>query len=91
MSRQEIKEQYRKTTTTYQFMLRHNEEKKAESMLRPNFSYHDTDYCNLEILLRHCENKSYCDNVMSVTTLKDKVSGPHRETKSRQEIVDIVN
>ena len=32
MSQQEIKEQYKKNTATDQFMLRHNEKYKAESM-----------------------------------------------------------
>ena len=36
MSRQEIKEQYRKDTATNQFMLRHNEKYKAKSMLGHN-------------------------------------------------------
>ena len=53
-------------------------------MSRQNFSYRDTDYCNLENLLRHYKNKSYRDKVMSVVTLKDKVSGLDRETKSGQ-------
>ena len=28
--------------------------------------------------------KFYRDKVMNVATIKDKVSGPHKETKSRQ-------
>ena len=36
LSRQEIKEQYRKNTATYKFMLQHNEEQKAESLSRQN-------------------------------------------------------
>ena len=28
--------------------------------------------------------KFYCDNIMNVATLKDKVFGPDRETKSQQ-------
>ena len=51
-------------------------------MSRQNFSCRDTDYCNLESLLRHSKKKSCRDKVMSVATLKDKVSGPDRETKS---------
>ena len=78
MLQQEIKEQYKKTTATDQFMLRHNEKYKAESMSRQNFSYSDTDYCNLESLLRHCKKKSYRNKIMSVATLKDKVSSPDR-------------
>ena len=46
------------------------------------FSYRDIDYCNLESLLRHCMKKFYNDKVMNVARLKDKVSGPDRETKS---------
>ena len=34
MSRQEIKDQYMKITVTNQFILRHNEKYKAESMSR---------------------------------------------------------
>ena len=83
MSRQEIKEQYRKITATYQFMLQHNEEKRAESMSLHNFSYRDTDYCNLESLLRHYKKKFNCYKGMNFATLKYKVSGPDRETKSR--------
>ena len=57
MSRQEIKEQYRKNTVTDQLMLRHYMKK----------------FCH--------------DKVMNVVTLKDKISGPDRETKSRQEML----
>ena len=46
------------------------------------FSYRDTDYCNLESLLRHYMKKFCNDKVMNVATLKDKISGPDRETKS---------
>ena len=46
------------------------------------FSCRDIDYCNLESLLRHCMKKLCCDKVMSVAIMKDKVSGPDRETKS---------
>ena len=53
-------------------------------MSRHNFSYRDTDYCNLESMLRHCKKNSCRDKVMSVATLKDKVSGPDRETNSRK-------
>ena len=35
-------------------------------------------------MLRHCMKKFYRDKVMNVATLKDKISGPDRETKSRQ-------
>ena len=35
-------------------------------------------------MLRHCMKKFYRDKVMNAATLKDKVSGPDRETKSRQ-------
>ena len=48
------------------------------------FFCHNTDYCNLESLLRHCMKKFCRDKVMNVETLKDKVSGPDREAKSRQ-------
>ena len=48
MSRQEIKEQYRKNTTTDQFMLQHDEYKRQNLCRDRIFSYHDTDYCNLE-------------------------------------------
>ena len=53
-------------------------------MLRQNFSCHDNDYCNLESMLRHSKKKSRRDKIMSVVTLKDKVFGLDRETKSRQ-------
>ena len=56
-------------------------------MSRQNFSYRDTDYCNLESLLRHCKKKSCRDKGMNVTTLEDKVSSPEKETKSRQEML----
>ena len=52
-----------------------------------NFPYRDNDYCNLQSLLRHCKKKTYHDKGMNVVTLKDKVSGPDRETKSRQEML----
>ena len=32
---------------------------------------------------RHCMKKLCCDKVMNVATLKDKVSGLDKETKSR--------
>ena len=48
------------------------------------FSCRDTDYCNLESLLRHRMKKFCRDKVMSVVTLKDKVSSPDKETKLRQ-------
>ena len=48
LSRQEIKEQYRKNTATYQFMLGHKEKYKAESLSQHKISCRDTDYCNLE-------------------------------------------
>ena len=51
-------------------------------MSRHNFSCRNTDYCNLESLLRHYKKKSCPDKVISVVTLEDKVSGPDRETKS---------
>ena len=51
------------------------------------FACHDTDYCNLESLLRHCMKKFCHDKVMNVATLKDKVSGPDREIKSLQVIL----
>ena len=35
-------------------------------------------------LLRQCMKKFYHDKVMNVGSLKDKVSGPHKETKSQQ-------
>ena len=35
-------------------------------------------------MLRHYRKKLYRDKVMNVATLKDKISGPGRETKSRQ-------
>ena len=40
-----------------------------------------------KILLRHCMKKLCLDKVMSVATLEDKVSGPDRETKLRQEML----
>ena len=51
-------------------------------MLRQNFSCRNTDYYNLESLLRHSKKKSCRDKVMSVVALKDKVYGLDRETKS---------
>ena len=48
MSRQKIKEQYKKNTTTYQFMLRHNENRRQNLCRDRIFSCNDTDYCNLE-------------------------------------------
>ena len=57
---------------------------RRQNLRRNIISRLDTDYCNLESLLRHYKKKSCHDKVMSVTTLKDKVSGPDRETKSRQ-------
>ena len=84
MSRQEIKEQYRKNTATDQFMLRHKEKYKAKSMSRHKSSCRDTDYCNLEILLRHCMKKLCRNKLMNVVTLEDKVSGLDREIKLRQ-------
>ena len=56
-------------------------------MSRQNFSCRDTDYYNLESLLRHCKKKFCRDKGMDVATLEDKVSGPDRETKSRQEML----
>ena len=56
-------------------------------MSRQNFSYRDTDYCNLESLLRHRKKNSCRDKGMNVTTLEDKVSSPEKETKSRQEML----
>ena len=53
-------------------------------MSRHIISYSDTDYCNLEVPLKQCMKKFYRDKVMNVATLKDKVSGPNRETKLRQ-------
>ena len=53
-------------------------------MSRHKISWRDTDYCNLEILLRHCMKKLCRDKVMNVATLEDKVSGHDREIKSRQ-------
>ena len=35
-------------------------------------------------LLRHCMKKFCRDKIMNVATLKDKVSGPDRETTLRQ-------
>ena len=58
--------------------------KKQNLCREKNFSYRDTDYCNLEGLLRQCKKKSCRDKVMSVMTLKDKVFGPNKKTKSRQ-------
>ena len=58
--------------------------KRQNQCREKNFSCRDIDYCNLENPLRHCKKKSYHDKVMSVATLKDKVSGLDRETKSRQ-------
>ena len=45
------------------------------------FSCCDTDYLKLESLLRHYMKKCCHDKVMNIATLKDKVSGPYRETK----------
>ena len=56
-------------------------------MSRENFSCRGTDYCNLESLLRHYKKKSCRNKGMNVATLEDKVSGPDRETKSRQEML----
>ena len=53
-------------------------------MSRHKISCRDTDYCNLEVLLKQCMKKFCRDKVMNVTTLKDKVSGLDREIKSRQ-------
>ena len=51
-------------------------------MPRQNFSCCDTDYCNLESLLRQCNKKSYRDKVISFATLKEKVSSSDIETMS---------
>ena len=53
-------------------------------MSRHIISCSDTDYYNLEVPLKQCMKKFYRDKVMNVTTLKDKVSGPDKETKLRQ-------
>ena len=53
-------------------------------MSRHKISYRDTDYSNLEVLLKQCMKKFCRDKVMNVETLKDKVSGPGRGTKSQQ-------
>ena len=53
-------------------------------MSQHKISCRDTDYCNLEILLRHYMKKLCRDKVMNVATLEDKVSGSDREIKSRQ-------
>ena len=48
------------------------------------FSCCDTDYCNLEKPVETLHEKFCRDKVMNDVTLKDKVYGPDRETKSRQ-------
>ena len=53
-------------------------------MSRHKSSYRDTNYCNLEILLRHYVKNLCRDKVMNVATLEDKVFGPDKEIKSRQ-------
>ena len=52
-------------------------------MSRHKIFCRDTNYCNLEVLLKQCMKKFCRDKVMNVATLKDKVSGLDRETKSR--------
>ena len=50
------------------------------------FSCHDSDYCNLEkpVEIKNTQKKDlYCDKIIYVATLKDKVSGLDRETKSQ--------
>ena len=42
-------------------------------------------------MLRHYMKKLCRDKVMNVATLKDKVFGPDRETKSRQVMLYLVN
>ena len=63
MSRREIKNQYKKNTATYQFLLQHKEKYKVEFMSRHKSSCRDTNYCNLEkpvetmyveVLMRQC-------------------------------------
>ena len=53
-------------------------------MSRHKIFCRDTDYCILEVMLKQCMKKFCRDKVMNVAILKDKVSGPDRETKSRQ-------
>ena len=43
-----------------------------------------TSLATRQSMLRHYMKKFYCDKVMNVATLKDKISGPNRETKSQQ-------
>ena len=47
------------------------------------FSCRDTDYCNLEkpVETQNTQNKDlYHDKTIYVATMKDKISGPDRET-----------
>ena len=46
-------------------------------------SCRDTNYCNLEKPVATMYEEVMLDKVMNVATLKDKVSSPDRETKSR--------
>ena len=43
-----------------------------------------TSLATTQFMPRHCKKKLCRKKVMNVATLKDKVSGPDRETKSRQ-------
>ena len=43
-----------------------------------------TSLVTRQSMSRHCMKKFYHDNVMNVATLKDKIYGSDRETKSRQ-------
>ena len=40
-----------------------------------------TSLATMQSMSRHCMKKFCHDKVMNVTTLKDKISGPDRETK----------
>ena len=42
-----------------------------------------TSIVTRQSMSRHCMKKFYRDKVMNVMTLKDMVSGPNKETKSR--------
>ena len=52
MSRQEIEEQYRKSTAIDQFMLRQIKNRRQKPCRDKIFSCHDNYYCNLEKLIK---------------------------------------
>ena len=55
-----------------------------KSLLRQKEYVEERPIATRKSMSRHCMKKFCHDNVMNVATLKDKVSGPDRETKSRQ-------